>query len=93
MGKDIRGRRASGPDNGRKPNTRRKAAVRKAVHPKGRKKEVYTKLAVRDRARKSVEKQAHMGAARVECNRLGIGATKYLNNDKWGHQLPDCPLA
>jgi hypothetical protein len=93
MAKDKRGRTASGKDKARKPNTRRKNAGKvSSSHPKGRKKEVYTKLAVRARAKRCVEKQASMEAARIECVRLGIGATKYLKDEKYGHQLPDCPL-
>ena len=93
MGNDKRGREPSGSRRKEKPNTRRMASVKaSSSHPKGRKKEVYTKLAVRARAKRCVEKQASMEAARVECVRLGIGATKYLRDDKYGHQLPGCPL-
>ena len=93
MGKDKRGRKATGKDKARKPNTRRKnAGSKSSAPPKARKKEVYTKLAIRSRAKRCVEKQAHMEAARVECVRLGIGATKYLRHEKWGQQLPGCPL-
>jgi hypothetical protein len=93
MAKDKRGRKASGKDNARKPNTRRKNSGKvSSTHPKGRKKEIYAKLAVRARAKRCVEKQASVEAARVECVRLGVGATKHLKDEKCGHQLPDCPL-
>jgi len=93
MGKGKRGRKAAGKDKARKPNTRRKnAGSKSSAPPKARKKEVYAKLAIRSRAKRCVEKQAHMEAARVECVRLGIGATKYLRHEKWGQQLPGCPL-
>ena len=92
MAKDKRGRKASGTDKAlnRTPDARMREAS--PQHPKARKEEVYTKLAIRPRATRCVEKQAHVEAARVECVRLGIDATKYLRHGKWGHQLPGCPL-